>query len=223
MIKYLYAAVFLILGSNLYAQQTTDCKVKLPALSGSYSGECKKGLAHGKGVAQGIDHYEGQFFKGMPEGNGTYKWANGSRYEGAWKNGIREGEGKYISGDTVVTGYWKANRYQGKVKIPSYKITANRNIQRWTITKSVETSNGVTIKLMLGGVENSEVEDFTLAGTSGSEYRNVGTYGIQNSSLPLEVTVRYKTWNQLHTAQYDVFFEVVIIDPGTWNITLINM
>lgn len=221
--KYIYTILFLILGSNLSAQQSAGCKVNLPALSGSYTGECKKGLAHGKGIAKGIDQYEGQFFKGLPEGSGIYKWANGSWYDGDWKKGMMEGKGKYVSGDTVVTGFWKANRYQGKVQKAAYRIMADRNIQRWTITKSVESVNGITIKLLLGGVENSEVEDFTIASTSGSEYRNVGTYGIQNSSVPFEVTVRYRTWNQLHTAQYDVFFEVLITDPGTWNITLINM
>lgn len=76
---------------------------------------------------------------------------------------------------------------------------------------------------MLGGVENSEVEDFSLAFTSGTEYRNVGTYGIQNSSVPLEVTVRYLTWNQLHTVQYEVLYEFTVLEPGTYNITLTNM
>jgi hypothetical protein len=222
MIKYFYLIVFLILGSYGFAQQG-PCKVKMPEISGSYSGDCKKGLAHGEGVAQGTDHYKGHFFKGLPDGFGTYKWANGSWYEGEWKSGMRSGQGKFVSGDSVVSGYWKANRYQGAVRVPSYQIKADRNVQRYTITKSVEAGNGVKIKLMLGGVENTQVEDFSLAYTSGSEYRNIGTYGIENSSVPLEVTVRYITWNQLHTAQYDVFFEILIIDPGTWNINIINM
>jgi hypothetical protein len=222
MMKYIFATLFLILGSYVFAQQT-DCKVNLPAISGFYSGECRKGLAHGKGIAQGIDHYEGEFIKGLPEGRGTYKWANGSWYEGEWKKGMREGLGKLVSGDTVVTGNWKENQFKGNARIPSYTITAGRNVQRYTITRSIVSGNGVTVKLMLGGSDNSEVEDFSLAYTSGSEYRNVGTYGIQNSSVPLDVTIRYRTWNQLHTAQYDVLFEFTIIQPGTWNVTLINM
>ena len=220
--KYIFATVFLILGSYVFAQQT-DCKVNLPALSGAYSGECKKGLAHGKGIAQGIDYYEGEFVKGLPEGTGTYKWANGSWYEGEWKKGMREGVGKLVSGDTVVVGYWKENQFKEKVSIPSYRITANRNVQRFKIIKSVQPGNGVTIKLMLGGSDNTQVEDFSLAYSSGSEYRIGPAYGIQNSLVPLEVTVRYKTWNQLHTAQYEVFFEFTIDDPGTWNVTLTNM
>ncbi len=222
MIKIIYSIVLLVFGGYVYAQQA-DCQVKLPMISGSYTGECKKGLAHGKGSAIGVDQYEGRFFKGLPEGHGIYKWANGSYYDGEWKAGLRNGEGKYVSGDTVIAGYWKADKYQGKVRTPSYKIAAMRNVARYTVTKSVEKGNGVTIRMLLGGSENSEIEDFSLAYSSGSEYRNVGTYGIQNSSLPLDVTVRYITWNQLHSAQYDVLFEIVILEPGTWNITIINM
>jgi hypothetical protein len=222
MIKYVLAVVFFITGSYGFAQETI-CLVKLSEISGSYAGDCKKGLAHGHGIAKGIDQYEGDFFKGLPEGHGKYKWANGSWYDGEWKNGMRNGEGKFVSGDSVIQGYWKADKYQGKMRTASYKIVVSRNVARYTISKSVEPANGVTIKVLLGGSDNSEIEDFTLAYTSGSEYRNTGTYGIQNSNVPLDVTVRYRTWNQLHSAQYDVLFEFTILDTGTWNVTLINM
>jgi len=214
--------VFLILGSHLFAQQT-GCKVLLPSISGTYTGECKKGLAHGKGIARGFDLYEGSFFKGLPEGEGKYKWANGSYYEGEWKNGMRHGQGKMVSGDTVVTGFWKGDNYQGLKQLPPYKITLNRNVARFSITKSVESYNSVRIKLLLGGRENTEVENFSLAFTGGSEYRNSGIYGIENYTLPVDVTIRYTTWNQLHSTQYDVIFEFTLYDPGTWNLTLTNM
>lgn len=222
MIKFIFTIVFLISGSYVCAQQT-DCKVKLLTISGSYTGECKKGFAHGKGTARGIDFYEGEFFKGLPEGHGLYRWANGSYYDGEWKGGKRNGQGKLVSGDSVASGFWKADRYQGVVPAPSFKIASSRNVQRSTIVKSVEIGNGVKIKLMLGGSDNSEVEDFSLAYSSGSEYRNAATYGIQNTSVPLDVTVRFRTWNQLHTVQYDVWFEFIILDQGTWIVTITNM
>ena len=222
MIKNICAIVLLFIGSNLYAQQS-DCIVKLPQISGQYSGECKKGLAHGKGIARGMDRYEGDFYKGLPEGVGKYTWANGSYYEGEWKSGMREGQGKLVKGDTVTNGFWKADLYRGVKKMPSYSITLSRNVSRASIMKSVESGNGVQIKVLLGGNDNSEIEDLSLAYTSGTEYRNGGIYGIQNSSVPVDVTVRYRTWNQLHTAQYDVVFEFTIHDPGTWRVTLTNM
>jgi hypothetical protein len=85
MINRIILILVLIIGSNVFAQQS-DCKVTIADISGSYSGGCKKGLAHGKGIAQGKDRFEGQFIKGMPEGKGIYTWANGTYYDGQWKN-----------------------------------------------------------------------------------------------------------------------------------------
>jgi hypothetical protein len=56
-----------------------DCKVLLPALSGSYEGSCKKGVADGRGKASGTDAYEGEFRKGLPDGKGTCTWSNGDK------------------------------------------------------------------------------------------------------------------------------------------------
>ena len=57
-----FLGIILFPGVHVYAQQT-DCKVTMPKLSGTYTGGCKKGLAQGKGIAQGVDRYEGQFYK----------------------------------------------------------------------------------------------------------------------------------------------------------------
>jgi len=221
MLKGLFFLSVFISARCVYAQQS-DCQVTVAEISLSYSGQCKNGLAHGKGIAQGVDHYEGQFIKGKPEGKGLYKWSDGTYYDGQWKNGMQEGKGKMVYRDSVVTGFWKANKYQGEEQKPAYKITRIRNVGRSTILKSIESGNGVKIKILLGGTDNTEIEDFSLAYTSGTEYRNIGTYGIQNSSVPLDVTVRYLTWNQLHTAQYEVLFEFTVYDPGTWNVAIAN-
>jgi hypothetical protein len=222
MINKLFFVLFLFTGIYAFGQQS-DCKVKLPEISGTYSGGCKKGLAQGKGIAQGIDRYEGQFTRGLPEGRGVYTWADGTIYDGQWKDGMRDGKGKMIYRDSVVTGYWKANKYLGTEIIPPYKIIISRNVSRESITKTVETGNGVRIRIMLGGVDNSSVEDFSLAFSNGSEYRNVNVYGVQNCNVPYDVVVRYRSWNQLHTAQYDVLFEFTINEPGTWSVVLTNM
>jgi hypothetical protein len=215
--------VILLFAGGYVSGQSSDCKVLIPAISGSYTGECKKGLANGKGVAQGIDHYEGHFSKGLPDGNGIYKWADGSYYDGGWKNGLKDGQGTFVKGDSTLTGIWKDDHYEGKKLTPPYKIISARNVSRYTISKSIESENGVKVKLLLGGRDNSEVDDFSMASSNGSEYRNMGIYGIQNSSVPVEVTIRYTTWNQLHSVQYEVLFEFTITAPGTWNVTLSNM
>lgn len=221
MVTRLFFIIVFIFGSYAYAQQS-DCKVIIPAISGTYSGGCKNGLAHGKGVAQGTDRYEGQFIKGMPDGKGIYKWSNGTYFEGQWKNGMKEGFGKMVYPDSVVTGYWKSDKYQGKKLIPPFTIISSRGVSRSTITKSVNVENGVRIRILQGGSDNTTIEDFSLFYDSGTEYRMTNTYGIQNISLPLYVKITYRTWNQLHTVQYEVFFEFTINDPGTWDVVISN-
>ena len=55
--------LFLILSTGFSINaQTTDCTVNKASISGFYTGECKKGLAHGMGIAQGTDRYEGHFY-----------------------------------------------------------------------------------------------------------------------------------------------------------------
>jgi len=44
------------------------CKVLKQEIATKYFGNCKKGLAQGKGVAVGRDKYEGQFKNGLPNG-----------------------------------------------------------------------------------------------------------------------------------------------------------
>lgn len=222
MIRYLFFSIFMVIGSCTFGQEP-GCIVKLPAISGSYTGGCKKGLANGKGIAQGVDRYEGQFVSGLPEGKGIYRWADGSYYDGEWKKGIREGMGKMVKGDSVIIGFWNANKYQGRRKPLSYSIKSNRYVARYTFSKTIEHGNGVKIRIMLGGSVNSEIEDFSLGYNSGTEYKNLPVYGIENCSTPMDVTVRYRTWNQLHTIQFDVVFEFTIYEPGVWNVTIINM
>lgn len=220
MLKTILLSILLV-PALLVRGQGPECQVLIPALAGSYTGECRKGLANGEGVAKGLDKYEGHFFKGKPDGKGTYTWADGSYYEGNWKNGMKEGEGKIVRGDSVITGFWKADVYKGKKQMPAYRVVTSRNVGRYTITKTADPGNGIRLRLLLGGRENSEVEP-SLQYTSGTQYRNVGYFGIEGSVVPLDVTIDYTTPNQLHTATYSVLFEVTIFDPGVWVITLTN-
>jgi hypothetical protein len=213
--------VFFLLLPVFAMAQTTGCQVLIPALAGSYTGECRKGLANGEGIATGLDKYEGHFFKGKPDGKGIYTWADGSYFDGEWKNGLKEGQGKLVKGDSVITGFWKADVYKGKKQQPVYRVVTSRNVGRYTVTKSAEPGNGIRVKLLLGGRENSEVEP-SLTYSSGMQFRNVGIYGVEGSSVPLDVSIDYTTPNQLHTTTYSVLFEIIINDPGVWVITLTN-
>jgi hypothetical protein len=221
MINRLFFVLILTIGSNLSAQ-TSDCKVNNSSISGSYTGGCKNGFAQGKGVAQGIDRYEGQFDKGLPSGRGTYKWASGIYYEGQWKNGMREGEGKMVYPDSLISGFWKEDKYVGKKRMEPYKIISTTSITRYTISKNADRNNTVKFRIKQGGLDNISIENFTMFFDSGSEYRNGNYYGIENISYPVIVKIKYRSWNQLMTAQSDVRFEIEITEPGSWDIILYN-
>jgi hypothetical protein len=221
MLKNILIILFFAAG-NLAGAQNTDCKVVKPEISGTYSGGCRNGLAQGKGIAQGTDRYEGQFSKGLPEGRGKYTWAGGVYYDGQWKSGMRDGKGKMVYPDSVVTGYWKADKYVGKKLIPPYKIVSSLSVSRYTFSKTAERNFGVKIRIMQGGHDNVSIEDFSMAYDTGSEYRNGNYYGIENVSFPLSVKIKYRSWNYLMTSQYNVIFEFVINEPGSWDVVINN-
>jgi hypothetical protein len=206
--------------------QESGCKVLVPAIADSYSGGCKNGLAHGKGIAKGIDTYEGQFSEGFQDGTGTYTWADGKVYKGLWEKGLKEGKGKLIyhlaKSDSIVSGFWKNDHYAGDKFIPAYRIVRSMGVVRTNFRKISEKGSDVAIKILIGGKVNSDIEEFAMAYDTGNQYQTGSRFGIQNALFPLEVKITYRTWNQLHSTQYDVIYEFVINDPGIWDITINN-
>lgn len=106
-----------------FATYSQNCEVDKESIKGTYAGDCKKNKAHGKGKAVGADVYEGDFKNGVPDGDGTYTWANKNVFEGKYLKGLREGKGKMIfkregMQDSVVEGYWKKDAYIGKYEKP---------------------------------------------------------------------------------------------------------
>ena len=220
----LFYMLILISGSMLYAQK--ECKVMMPEISGSYTGKCKKGLAHGKGLAIGTDTYEGRFSEGWPAGTGKYTWADGRVYEGSWKDGLRDGQGAMIyptaGGDSIVAGIWKDDSYYGPVSLPPYKINRSRSVVRSSIRKINEMGSGVRIGIFLGGNYNTEISDFSMVSDTGEQMILGQRYGIQNAVVHYTVYLKYRTWNQLHTQQHDVIFEFTINEPGTFEVSIHN-
>ncbi len=220
--RIIYIVFFLISGNILIAQEGA-CKVLLPRLTGTYTGDCRKGLAHGKGSATGIDRYEGEFRKGLPEGLGLYRWENGTYYEGYFKQGLREGSGRMVYGsDSVRTGYWRADRYIGEKETKRYEVLQSRFVARSAFVKTANTPNQVKIKLTLAGSPNTTVQDFSMSPSSGDEFRPGNAYGLQNVTFPVNIRLQYRTWNVMRTVQTDVTFEFIINEPGTWEVTVQN-
>jgi hypothetical protein len=211
----------LLLGaiSDLAAQEKS-CVVKHPAISGTYSGDCKDGFADGRGVAEGTDKYFGQFRNGMPHGKGTYTWADGSYYIGHFQYGLKDGKGKLVRKDSTLNGYWKADRYVGEKLVPPYQITRSVSITRSTFKKISGSNNQIRIRFIRGGVENIDIIDFSLAHDSGEQFRLGQSYGIQNSQFPLGVIVRFRAWNYFHSAQFEANFEFTINEPANWEVNV---
>jgi hypothetical protein len=116
------AALFIILfpAGWLHSQ---SCVVDKESIKGTYTGDCKKGKAHGKGKSIGSDTYEGDFKNGLPDGQGTYTWANKNFFTGKFVKGLRDGKGimtfKTEGGqDSLVAGFWKKDIYIGKNERP---------------------------------------------------------------------------------------------------------
>lgn len=222
---FLASSLLLLLPDGMIHAQD-GCKVLIPELQGFYQGKCKKGLAHGKGRAEGLDSYEGHFSKGQPNGSGTYTWANGEIYEGGWAQGKAHGKGRmtYLieSGDTVVTGLWKEGEYMGKEVLPPFQISQKRGVVRYSIRKLNDASNGIRVSLFLSGNFNMDVENFSMVCASGEEYQSGRYVGLQNAIVPYSVSIKYRTWNSLHSAKSEVVFNFVINEPGMFEVSLTN-
>lgn len=134
--------------SNLLAQ---DCKVKLPALDGSYIGKCKDGFADGKGEAIGKQRYTGIFKEGMPNGKGIFYYGDSSYHTGSFLAGLKEGKGEthfVKSGrpDSIITGYWSGNIHMGDRYI-THTAQGGSEWDRFEVIPSPASGNILTIEI----------------------------------------------------------------------------
>lgn len=112
----------------------------------------------------------------------------------------------------------KNHRNRAPYRIINSRYVTSSMIQR----TSLNSNNGVRIKILQNGMVNYGIEDFSLAYDSGNEYRMGNIFGVENSRLPLYVKVTYRSWNTFHAVQFDVTYEFVIYSPGTWDVTISN-
>jgi len=194
----------------------------MPGLHGIYIGECKKGLAHGRGLAQGIDNYSGQFKNGWPDGKGTYKWENGEKYEGEWKSGFRNGFGvfsfKVNNRDSVLYGLWKDDRYIGPKPKPPLIIS------KQNITKVDFHRNGVGSKVIIsfGGVYQREIHNLTIVGDSGAEFSIGVETGYDIVEFPFHCKIMFTSSNSSQNYEQYCILEFIINQPGNWTVSITN-
>ncbi len=201
------------------------CKVLKPEIAGTYDGKCKKGLAHGKGIATGTDRYEGQFSQGLPHGEGTYIWATGERYTGNWAEGMRHGSGEYTSvvngAEHVQEGIWQLDKYFGP-RPPQPIVLYNSGVGRYNFQKNNTTKSRVMIDIFQNGGRNMGISNFLMSTTSGTETKISQSIGYDYIIFPVTIKISYTTLNKLHTMPVNVKFDFEISEPGDWTVELNN-
>lgn len=138
-----------LVSASLSAQtsDSSNCKVKDDALKGSYSGDCKNGLANGIGKASGPeDSYSGEFKDGLPDGHGTYKWKNGNWIEADWSKGKLNGFSIMhyldVHGKDSLSqeGWYKKGKYIGEYEKPYLVYSTSSSLTRTEFRKSPNKS-----------------------------------------------------------------------------------
>lgn len=216
--------IFVLALNVAFSQEKNKCKVLKPEISEKYTGECKKGLAHGKGKAEGKETYEGKFKKGLPHGKGVYTYQDGSVYNGQWKKGKRAGMGKYtfaIAGkDSVQDGRWDDDKYLGPPESQTYKINFKKGIERIVVRRMANTPKKVELKFFQGGAPNGSISNFFITGNNGLQLSS--GYGYENLEFPFECAVKYKTSNKMQTRQFECELKFTLLYPGSYEINISN-
>ncbi|MTI38001.1 hypothetical protein [Fulvivirga lutimaris] len=199
-----------------------DCSVLLEGIDEEYKGDCKRGRAHGTGVAKGsLGKYEGDFKKGYPDGVGKLDYADGSYYSGDWSRGFWEGRGVYhYSNDSIVDGFWKDNRYMGEFENP-YEIISKRGTSRVSFIKMNDSQNKVQIMFMRGGTQNtSQIENYYLTNSSGIQVNSSNYIGFDAVEFPMQGTVNFRAQNELSTSTSQELINFKINEKGAWLIKI---
>ncbi len=225
--KYLLFLVFSLFWIPIANTQTPLCKVLPEPISGTYTGDCKDGLAHGRGTATGEDTYTGIFREGLPHGRGTYVYANGDRYRGYWKNGLRHGKGRfrYTLGGKKQTlrGYWKEGEYAGTENPDvAFRVVAATGIMNHKIEKKRQRREGgneivISIQSAFADFVPSDLHIETSSGQMVQAGRKVKIYSY---FLPFQGEISYTILVGSSRKQCRFVFD--ILEEGEFTVTLYN-
>ncbi|MGE5382991.1 MAG: hypothetical protein ACM3PX_06160 [Omnitrophica WOR_2 bacterium] len=208
---------------KLYSQKSDSCKVLIPELIGDYEGNCKDGLANGKGSATGEDSYTGMFKDGKPDGKGKYVYKNGNSFTGNWTDGVKNGSGKfvfYVDGKVnVQTGYWENGEYIGATKPMDYRVTNKIGVEEYSIKKEEGNEDYVSINFFLSMTKYIP-SDLQMEVSSGEIKQDFRSWSMLHYSLPVTCEINYT----LRIA--DTFkvcrFTFEILKPGKYKVDIRN-
>ena len=208
-----------------------NCQVLLSGLLDKYEGECKKGLAHGKGVAYGNGFlYQGLFKKGYPHGKGKIKFEGKQTFIGEFSNGLVKGYGKLYIGDSIVNeGYWKGpiNKYKfmgvEKADLDGYAILVKNNLNEASLKFSKSDNNSKTVAVRLSDTKNQSIRGVSIEErTSGQVTNSTFTASrvyleLNNLKFPFTCTLRYSI-SQSGNLRIPAILRFIIKEEGDWTI-----
>lgn len=208
---------------NALAQENEACKVLLPEISESYQGACKNGLAHGNGIAKGLDVYEGKFKKGLPHGEGKYTWSNGNFYDGSWKEGKRNGKGIMYnaSEEQKILGMWKNDVFIKKIEERPYVILQKMGVTGFSFKEKMNTAPGsVEIVFARDGVESKMVQNLMIDASSGFVKTSDRYSGVDNITFPTEIKVEFTAPNRFQTTTINYGFKFRVVKESSWKVII---
>lgn len=212
----------LIISFASFGQESSNPVLKKELL-GKYEGSTKKGLAHGQGTALGEDSYTGHFVKGLPDGEGTYTYKNGSFYKGNLSKGLFSGKGtmtyRTVHGDSIVDGYWSDGNYVGKNIILPYEISDKSGSVSPSISR---IGDGDKVEITVIDPFSKyiipqiiAIGEFTL-----QSYYSRTLYA--DAKFPLTFEIRYSCPNKYRTGTINNTIRIKFNKPGSWQVTLRN-
>lgn len=211
--------------SPLLAQ---TCQVLDSKIASTYTGDCKKELAHGKGEAKGENTYKGEFKNGMKHGEGTYTYANGDVFKGNFQEDQRYGLGEFIPANnpsTAQKGYWKGERLMGQTEenLKGYVIHVAQNVtKKPVLTRSGDGNNiKITIRDINRSVTGFTISEFTSGQLADVNSPNGGIVtSINNVRFPLIAVIQYTVPNKSNNFTLPVLLRLEILEPGNWTLSV---
>lgn len=162
--------------------------------SGCVSGDCKNG--NGSFAYADGSRYEGQFMNDKPNGSGTFFDVDGQKYVGTFKDGQKNGEGTlYLANGNRITGVWAEGSYIGQPASGSSVGCVSGNCQNGRGTYvSAQDGSRYTGSFVDGKAHGQGVVDYT----NGERYSGNwvgGQFNGQGTLFLLDGTEVSGFWN----------------------------
>jgi hypothetical protein len=214
----------LVSALSVYSQDTTSCRVLMKEIAGTYKGDCKNGVADGKGTATGVEKYTGEFKNGLPDGKGKYTYRNGDIYSGYWTNGLKNGKGKYtytVNGEsTTVEGYWKNGDYTGISNTDEfYRVTNKTHIENYSIKKLEGDGDKISVFFERANLKTTP-SDLQITVSSGDLNQGNRCITITQFAIPVHCEIHYTIKGIAGIWECYLFFD--ILKRGNYEVIVTN-